>query len=543
VPIPTPSKKRAIAYVRFSSDKQKDGSSVERQTETITEYAKRHYLDLVETFTDEGFSASSGKHVSHGKLGTVLLPAVDAGKYRGFVLIVEKADRLTREGMRAYSKLVERFFIGGVELHFAATGRIVGSEDDLASVILGAVESYGAKQYTDIMKLHVRKGKESKKDKAAAGGWILSRKIPYWLKIVGRVYDAQKIANPGRFEVIEDRAQVVREVFRLAAQGVGAPNIVRKLNGSLEMGGKLIWVTRTLRERSVLGEFTPAGREPIAGYFPQVITHEEWNAAQAQIDLRRAAWGKSGNQTFSDQANNLFAGLVYDASSERPMNIVTVKTPNRKYTYLRTNVQNGEKRSRVAYDVFEYAILQFLSQEDWQAVAGSTESEECKAAKDELEVALREIDKLNRRIESANAAMDDETDIATIKVLASRVAKDEFALAGLGERKELLQDNVEMACNKCASLYEPQVLIDLIQSNAPEANDIRLRLRSELRKRISRIDIAFGKDGQADEGFTLITIEYINGVMHQIGMKKGDSRVVLLPDIRPGEDISERVRE
>jgi hypothetical protein len=82
-----------------------------------------------------------------------------------------------------------------------------------------------------------------------------------------------------------------------------------------------------------------------------------------------------------------------------------------------------------------------------------------------------------------------------IKVLASKVAKDEAALATLVSRKEVLRGNVEVACRKCEDLVKPEVLLDLIQKNTPEANDIRLRLRAELRIRIARIGIMFVPDG------------------------------------------------
>jgi hypothetical protein len=57
---------------------------------------------------------------------------------------------------------------------------------------------------------------------------------------------------------------------------------------------------------------------------------------------------------------------------------------------------------------------------------------------------------------------------------------DEAALTNLASRKEVLQGNVEAACHSCADLIKPEVLLDLIQKNTPEANDIRLRRKSSL---------------------------------------------------------------
>ena len=121
--------KKAIAYVRFSSEGQKDNSSIERQTEIIEQYAQRVGLDLRETFMDEGFSASKGHHLSHGKLGQILAD-VDSGKYRGFAMVVEKMDRFSRLGIDETRTLTRRLIKGGMELHLAGTGRIIRDLDD-----------------------------------------------------------------------------------------------------------------------------------------------------------------------------------------------------------------------------------------------------------------------------------------------------------------------------------------------------------------------------------------------------------------------------
>jgi hypothetical protein len=132
---------------------------------------------------------------------------------------------------------------------------------------------------------------------------------------------------------------------------------------------------------------------------------------------------------------------------------------------------------------------------------------------------------------------------AAIKVLASKVAKDEAALATLVSRKEVLRGNVEVACRKCEDLVKPEVLLDLIQKNTPEANDIRLRLRAELRKRIAKIGIAFVPDSvRIIGGFIIMSIICVNGVMHMAAFRKGDSTLLLMEDIQDTEDIAQRLK-
>jgi hypothetical protein len=57
------------------------------------------------------------------------------------------------------------------------------------------------------------------------------------------------------------------------------------------------------------------------------------------------------------------------------------------------------------------------------------------------------------------------------------------------------QANVEAARAKCTALNTPEQLLELIRAKTPQANDVRLRLRMEIRKRVSRIEIRWNKNG------------------------------------------------
>ena len=137
---------------------------------------------------------------------------------------------------------------------------------------------------------------------------------------------------------------------------------------------------------------------------------------------------------------------------------------------------------------------------------------------------------------------DSFTFVATIAVLASRVAKYEAALATLVGRKEVLQANVETACNKCVDLVKPEVLLDLIWQNSPESNEVRLRLRAELRKRIARIALMFVPDGALEiDGMIVMSITYVNGVRHLASFRRGDNRAILAEDVQGVGDVARRV--
>jgi DNA invertase Pin-like site-specific DNA recombinase len=70
-------KRKLYSYVRWSSDRQSKGTSLERQTAKAKEFAHSHNLELVELL-DAGLSAYRGKNTTQGALGG-FIQAVESG--------------------------------------------------------------------------------------------------------------------------------------------------------------------------------------------------------------------------------------------------------------------------------------------------------------------------------------------------------------------------------------------------------------------------------------------------------------------------------
>jgi hypothetical protein len=48
-------------------------------------------------------------------------------------------------------------------------------------------------------------------------------------------------------------------------------------------------------------------------------------------------------------------------------------------------------------------------------------------------------------------------------------------------------------------------------------------------------EICFAADGKYKiDGLILTKVEYVNGVMHQVGMRRGSNIAILLPDLQSG---------
>jgi DNA invertase Pin-like site-specific DNA recombinase len=526
---------KAISYLRFSTPEQALGNSTERQLKAARDYCARNGLELDEdlSIADEGLSGYKGHNVERGSLGH-FLNEVRAGKIpTGTALIIENLDRLSRQGINVTTDLLKQLTRYGIDVHVIAINRVLkaGFNNSLVDYMLIGVQADLAYQESKKKSERVGSAWPDKKSKLGKAGEIYTRNIPKWLT----VENGKIVENP---EVVS----MVREAYRMAANGIGVDNITRTIGGKFSRS----WFARLLNDRSVLGEFQPKGADAIQNFFPQVISQSDFNAVRLAMEgKRRNGRYAGGNRQRSTMADHLFSGLIFDLGYEddapvRAMHFQKVE----RGTYLMSAFDKTRKQNRIRYNLVESAVLQFLRQEDWQAIAGQSESEECKTARAELETLLREIDVIERRVQKTNSAMDaEDIEPAAIAILASRIAKDESTLDTLASRKDALQANVETACRKCVDLCRPEVLLDLIGKNTPEANDIRLRLRAELRKRIARIALMFVPDGAvAIDGLIVMSITYVNGIRHLASFRRGDNTVILIEDIQGKGDVAQRVK-
>jgi hypothetical protein len=89
--------------------------------------------------------------------------------------------------------------------------------------------------------------------------------------------------------------------------------------------------------------------------------------------------------------------------------------------------------------------------------------------------------------------MDDpDLHSATVKVFAGQIAKAQVRSEELEKEKINLSATYDTLIANADVLYTPQTLVALIRSSSPKNNDLRLRLRSEIRRRVSRIELVFG---------------------------------------------------
>ena len=315
---------KAYSYTRFSSTEQLKGDGLRRQIAAARTYAEAHGLDLDDlTFRDLGVSAFRGINATEGALAA-FIDAVDGGKVKpGCSLLVENLDRLSRDrimpALNRFSALLEK----GIRVVTLSDGKVYDSEslDNLPDLMLSLMTMSRAHEESKIKSQRGKANWQNKRDRAAKGDHILTTRAPGWLRV-----------KSGKFVVIEERANIVRRIYKEAVTGHGKESIARRLNTDkvATFGGGKGWragyVSKILRNPAVIGVFQPSrmdhengGKgervpdgEPIEGYFPAIVP------AAIYYKVKQLKPGPSGKSKLGPSGkrenappSNLLSGLVF----------------------------------------------------------------------------------------------------------------------------------------------------------------------------------------------------------------------------------------
>lgn len=296
-----PALRRAVSYLRFSTPEQAKGSSEARQMALTLEHCKNEGLELFEKFHDRGRSAYRGNHRKKGRFGD-FMRAVEEGTFpRGTVLIVESFDRLSREQVTvALQQFLTLINDHGIEIHVVADGRRPGiytkENLDTHSLFLAIIEMSRAF------------GESERKGQLTSGAWDRLRSSG---KPVGKNGGRPMGKHPswllwkrGQWEVMKERAAVVRRIFELAVkQRLGRYEIAVRLvaEQAPHWGTGSFWtasgVKRALDNPAVAGRLEPRrSKNPnarvIENYYPVLLPYDEYLEAQRVIRARASGGGR-----------------------------------------------------------------------------------------------------------------------------------------------------------------------------------------------------------------------------------------------------------
>jgi DNA invertase Pin-like site-specific DNA recombinase len=319
--MPTPI---AYSYLRFSTPEQMRGDSFRRQSALAKEYAARHGLKLDETLTfqDLGVSAFHGRNAEAGHLGD-FLGAVRSGVVaQGSYLLVESLDRISRQTARRAINLLGEIVDGGVTLVTLTDSRAYTSENldnDPMALMMALLIFIRANEESATKSRRIKAAWEAKR--ATVTSKPLTARCPAWLRI--------KEDRSG-FELIEERAAIVRRVYQLTLEGRGQHLIADTLNRDAVPtwgdGGRTpaghwhrSYIVKLLSNPATYGTLVPRVSEhahgkrvyrsldPVKDYYPGAITEEIFQRVQA---LRSGANDPRRGRHATSGVKHLLAGLA-----------------------------------------------------------------------------------------------------------------------------------------------------------------------------------------------------------------------------------------
>ncbi len=322
----------AYVYIRFSSVKQEKGSSRERQREVCEKHCQTNGWTVVEVIEDLGVSAWKGNHLTTGNLGK-FADRVRSGEIPpNSILVTENLDRLSRQEPRKTQRWLEDITDCGLRIAAIASGRIFDAQSlrsptALVEIIDILLNAFMANKLSEAISARVRDSWERRRNDAKTSGKVASSHIPPWFRVVGERIG--KDIDTRKIEAIPDRADIVRQIYQMAVDGLGARTIARTLNerdvkpwgksyhhaASKNVGWEHTFVSDILAHPSVEGDYVPATYkdriatptgERFVGYFGEPIVDAHLvAAARAAVASRRGTGGR--HRTV---CANLFTGLA-----------------------------------------------------------------------------------------------------------------------------------------------------------------------------------------------------------------------------------------
>jgi hypothetical protein len=254
--------------------------------------------------------------------------------------------------------------------------------------------------------------------------------------------------------------------------------------------------------------------------FPRIVDQTQFDMVAARLDskLKLSADGKvrpaTGNRN-SHEANNLFETLLYDVTDQPFRSLHFQKKGEGANPYLISAWAPDRQGNRVRCDFFETDFLRYLKDElDWKSVAGEKETAALKQARNELNCVGAELDQASRLLaRRSEQAQNPDLPDAVVAVYNAQIADAQSRIASLTEQGNCLEGRISIESMKAEALHTPERLIAMIRAGDPA---MRLSLRAELRRVISRIELDFAIEPDR----ITVTVTFINDATRTVTFTK-----------------------
>ena len=231
-------KKRAVGYCRISTLMQVDNTSLKDQEEKIRMYAKLHDIVIDEMFIDKAVSGKSTDRPEYDKM-------MDYIKENDIdMIIVYKNDRIHRSLYNLLAMIYE------LQEHEVA---LVSVTEMLFLQMLGSFAEFERA----VINERTRNGRIARLNE---NKWV-----------GGKPAFGYKVTKDGKFEIDEDEAKIVKDIFKLRSKGLSLAKIGAKYGFSKQKVGYILKNKGKKEKNDIIIEIDP------------IISKYIWNKVNLKI--------------------------------------------------------------------------------------------------------------------------------------------------------------------------------------------------------------------------------------------------------------------
>ncbi|HCJ5680590.1 TPA: recombinase family protein [Escherichia coli] len=509
-------KTKLYSYIRFSSMRQNDGSSYERQIRMAREVAAKYDLELVNDYQDLGVSAFKGANSKTGALSR-FLDAIGRSVPVGSWLFIENLDRLSRADIVSAQELFLSIIRRGITIVTGMDNKIYSLDtvtanpmDLMFSILLfirGNEESQTKRNRTNSSALiKIKAHQENPQNPAVAIEEV--GKNMWWTDTTSGYVLPHPVFFP-----------IVQEVVELRRNGRSTAEILDHLNATYtpppaashkrHSNWSRAMIERLFHTRALIGikEISVDGvKYELKDYYPRVLDDAEFYHLKKSIGVRACNYGDKEEA----KPIPLLSGVNLLKCEHCGSAMVKVKGTNKRPNQYRYSC-DAMRSSRIACvhtnwsfrgDQLEKAVLQLLADKIWIAEDKANPVPALKVQVDEIS---RKIDNL-----IALSAMTGAT-----KELADQITT-------LNSERETLYNQIKMAEEEMYSV-DSQGWEKLAEFDLEDVyNEERLKVRFKIKQALKRIGCS-----RIDRNKNLFVLEYIDGKTQRVviensrGTRKG----------------------
>ena len=243
-------KKKAVGYCRISTLMQVDNTSLKDQEEKIRMYAKLHDIVIDKMFIDKAVSGKSTDRPEYDKM-------MDYIKENDIdMIIVYKNDRIHRS---LYNLLSMIYNLQEYEVDLVSVTEMFDTSTPQGMLFLQMLGSFAEFERAII-------------NERTRNGRIARLKENKW--VGGKPALGYRVNKEGKFEIDEEEAKIVKDIFKLRSKGISLSNIGAKYGFSKQK------VDYILKNKNYIGVFEYRGKKEkndIVIEMEPIISRYMWN--------------------------------------------------------------------------------------------------------------------------------------------------------------------------------------------------------------------------------------------------------------------------